>query len=208
MCVCVCAIFECACDGISVFGITVCEMGGSASKKVEERLEGSPLFQAAVYTSFQECLAFSQHSVPGVLLYQLLHASHRIYHLLPTAHHQDDEDPASLIKHKWLPSLPSQSDVDHTLRQGGFALAGKQYLTLEEFREFASRLFCNMAVATAERRLALYVPVGSIALLVTHLAAKRLPVLGPAYRSAGLLTPGLLLGSVLGAVAALGFGFP
>eukprot|EP00250_Pteridium_aquilinum_P034854 c8220_g1_i1 orf=298-882(-) len=194
-------------------------MGGCASKKVEEKLKESALFQVAVDTSFEECLAMSQHTAAGVFLYQLLDASCRIYFLIPLSADQapqqdaegddeEEEDPAPLLKQKWLSSPPSQSDVDQALRHSGLAPTGTQYLTLEEFREFASCLFRDMVVASAEHRLALYVPVGSITVLVAHLLAGRLPIVGPAYRSAGLFTPGLLLGSVLGAVSALGFRFP
>ncbi|KAI5055341.1 hypothetical protein GOP47_0030486 [Adiantum capillus-veneris] len=177
-------------------------MGISASKKVEKKLRESTRFQAAVCTSFEECIAISHHTAAGVFLYQLCDASRRIYDLISSpADHADD--PAFLLKQRWLPSPPTQADVDLTLRDGGFAPSGKQFLTLAEFHEFACCLFRDMAVTSAEHRLAMYVPIGSIAMLAVHLSVRRLP----AYRSAGLLGPGIL-GTVMATMLALGFRFP
>ena len=60
-----------------------------------------------------------------------------------------------------------------------------------------------MGLGNACHRLALYVPVGSVAVLCAHLTANRLPLIGPMYRAAGPLMPALLLGSVIGVVVSV-----
>ncbi|KAH7289279.1 hypothetical protein KP509_31G067700 [Ceratopteris richardii] len=179
-------------------------MGASASKKVEEILKDSPLFQGAVRKSFEDCLALDQHKAPGVYLYQLPDAGLRIFRYLVSAPVEEHgEDAALLLQQRWVPSPPSQADVDLTLKKGGFAPSGKHFLTLEEFHEFALCLFRDMAITAAEQRLSLYVPLASIAMLAVHLTFRRSPI----YKSAGLVAPGTL-GSVLGFVVAFGCRFP
>ncbi|MCO5611647.1 hypothetical protein L7F22_065901 [Adiantum nelumboides] len=178
-------------------------MGISASRRVEKQLRASPRFQAAVCTSFEECTALSHHTAGGVFFYQLCDASRRIYELISSLPPDHAEDSVCLLKQRWLPSPPIQADVDLSLRDGGFAPSGKQFLTLTEFQEFALCLFRDMVITSVEHQVVLYVPIGSIAMLALHLSARRLP----AYRSAGLLGPGIL-GSVLATVLALGFSFP
>lgn len=65
---------------------------------------------------------------------------------------------------------------------------------------FSTSIFRDMGLTTACHRLAVYVPVSSISVLCAHLVAKKLPLVGPAYRAGGPLVPGLLLGSIIGVV--------
>jgi hypothetical protein len=171
-------------------------MGQSLSKRIEETLSTSSPFQAAVHASFEECMILSQHSFPGLQLYQLLDASNRIYDKIVI----DEDDVISRYKERWLPQPPSQLQVDTTVKKERFYRGGQQSLSIDEFRIFSIVLFRDMGLTTARHRLALYVPLGSLAVLVADLTAKRLPVIGPMYRAGGPLMPGLLLGSVIGGV--------
>lgn len=141
-------------------------------------------------------MILAQHSFPGLQIYQLLDASRRIYHKIVT----DRDDVLSRYKDRWLPQPPSQLQVDSTVRKERFFRGGQKALDIDEFRVFAIVLFRDMGLTTARNRLALYVPLGSLAVLVADLVAKKLPVVGPMYRAGGPLMPGLLLGSVIGGV--------
>ncbi|KAJ7519023.1 hypothetical protein O6H91_20G019700 [Diphasiastrum complanatum] len=176
-------------------------MGASASKKIEHALEKSSTFQKAVAISFEECVALSQHSFPGVCAYQLLDASTKIYEMISL----EEDDSISQYREKWLPQPPSQVEVDDTIQKERLFEGGRRTLDLKEFRLFATSLFRDMCLATACHRLALFVPVGSLGVLAAHLTASRLPFVGPMYRASGPLLPGLLLGSVVGAVLSLKF---
>lgn len=171
-------------------------MGQSPSKRIEEILSTSPAFQSAVHASFEECMVLSQHSSPGLQLYQLFDASNRIYEKLAV----DEDDVVSRYKQRWLPQRPSQLQVDTTVKKERFYRGGQKSLDIDEFRIFAIVLFRDMGLTTARYRLALYVPLGSLAVLVADLTAKKLPIIGPMYRAGGPLMPGLLLGSVIGGV--------
>lgn len=81
-------------------------MGSTPSKKIEETLESSSTFQAAVYASFEECMILSQHMFPGLQAYQLLDAAERIYEKLTSE--QEEEDAVLIYKEKWLPQAPTQ----------------------------------------------------------------------------------------------------
>lgn len=76
----------------------------------------------------------------------------------------------------------------------------RRTVAIDEFRAFALVLFRDMGLATVRHWLVVYVPLGTLAVLVADLCAKRLPVVGPMYRARGVLIPGLLLGSVVGGV--------
>ncbi|XP_024400275.1 uncharacterized protein [Physcomitrium patens] len=167
-------------------------MGQSPSKRVEETLSTSLSFHAAVDASFEECMALSQHAFPGLQLYQLLDASRRVYDKIPLP----EEDEVARYKQRWLPHRPTQAQVDATVRKERL----RRTVAIDEFRAFALVLFRDMGLATARHRLVVYVPLGTLAVLVTDLCAKRLPVVGPMYRAGGVLMPGLLLGSVVGGV--------
>lgn len=174
-------------------------MGGSPSKRIERNLSSSSAFQAAIEASFEECMILAQHSFPGLQAYQLLDASIRIYDKITL----EEEDIVSQYKERWLPNPPTQLDVDAAIQKERLYEGGRKALPMEDFRTFATTLFRDMVLTTACHRLAVYVPVGSLAVLCAHLAAKRLPVIGPMYISAGPLMPGLLLGSVIGVVVSL-----
>ena len=171
-------------------------MGQSPSKRIEETLSTSSAFQAAVHASFEECMTLSQHSFPGLQFYQLLDASRRIYDKIV----MDEDDAVSRYKKRYLPQPPSQLQVHTAVKKERFYRGGQKSMAIDEFRIFAISLFRDMGLTTARHRLALYVPLGSLAFLIADLTAKKLPVIGPMYRAGGPLMPGLLLGSVIGGV--------
>lgn len=179
-------------------------MGSSASKRVETKLQSSVLFQTAVQSSFEECLGLSQHASAGIFAYQLLDATNSIFKSIPS----QNEDPVSRLKDQWLPDPPTHSDIHRTIRQEGLLDGGKQTLSLEEFRFFAVCVFRDMILTAGEHHLGFCVPVGALGLLLAHFAAIRLPVVGPIYKSSGLIIPGILVSSGLGALAALLLNFP
>lgn len=80
-------------------------MGGTPSKKIEETLETSSPFQAAVDSSYEECMTLSQHRFSGLQAYQLLDAAIRVYEKLAAL---EDDDVIVKYKEKWLPQAPSQ----------------------------------------------------------------------------------------------------
>lgn len=141
-------------------------------------------------------MILAQHAYPGLQIYQLKDASTRIYHKIVA----DADDVLSRYKERWLPQPPTQLQVDSTVKKERFFRGGQKALDLDEFRVFAIVLFRDMGLTTARHRLALYVPLGTLAVLVADLAAKKLPAIGPMYRAGGPLMPGLLLGSVIGGV--------
>lgn len=171
-------------------------MGQSPSKRIEEILSTSSAFQTAIHASFEECMILSQHSFPGLQMYQLLDASRLIYDKIEG----DQDNVLSRYKTRYLPQPPSQLQVDSIIRKERFFRGGQKSLDIDEYRVFAIELFRDAGLATARHRLALYVPLGSLAVLVADLTAKRLPMIGPMYRAGGPLMPGLLLGSVVGGV--------
>ncbi|CAM6125976.1 unnamed protein product [Calypogeia fissa] len=174
-------------------------MGGNPSKTIEERLETSAAFQAAVDSTYEECITLSPHKVPGLQAYQLHDAAMRVYEKLAAV---EDDDVISKYKEKWLPQPPSQLDVDRTIEKEKLFEAGKQVVSLEDFRVFATTLFKDMGLTTACNRLAVYVPASSLGVIAAHMVVKRLPVVGPAYRGAGPLMPGLLFTSVIAFIIA------
>jgi hypothetical protein len=176
-------------------------MGQSPSKKIEGTLSTSSAFQAAICASFEECMILSQHSYPGLQVYQLLDASIRIYDKIII----DEDDKVSRYKERWLPNPPSQLEVDATIKKERLLRGGQKVLDVDEFRMFATVLFRDMGLTTARHRLALYVPLGSLAVLIADLSARKLPLIGPMYRAGGPLMPGLLLGSVVGVVVSTKF---
>lgn len=91
-------------------------------------------------------------------------------------------------------------DVDRTIKKEKLFEGGKHVIALEDFRVFATTLFKDMGLATACNRLAVYVPASGLGVIVAHVVVKRLPLVGPAYRAAGPLLPGLLFGSVVGVI--------
>lgn len=91
-------------------------MGSSPSKKIEETLEASHTFQAAVDASYEECMILSQHIFPGLQAYQLLDAAERIYEKLTADEEEKEEDAVLLYKERWLPQPPTQvSDQTYIL---------------------------------------------------------------------------------------------
>lgn len=170
-------------------------MGGSPSKKIEEALESSSTFKAAVDASYNEAMILAQHKFPGIQAYQLLDTVVRVYEKLASI---DDDDVIVKYTEKWLPQAPSQLDVDRTIKKEKLFEGGKLVVSLEDFRVFATTLFKDMGLATACTRLAVYVPASSLGVIVAHVVVKRLPIVGPAYRAAGPIIPGLLFTSVIG----------
>jgi hypothetical protein len=95
-----------------------------------------------------------------------------------------------------------QAEVDRTIQKEKLYQGGKQVVSLEDFRIFATTLFRDMGLAAACNKLAVLVSAGSLGALLAHMIVKRLPLLGPAYRAASPIMPGLLLGSVVGLILA------
>lgn len=176
-------------------------MGSSPSKRLETELRDSPSFQSAITNTYEECMNLTQHAFPGPCLYQLLHASTSIYSLLLSS---SQDDPAAKIQQKWLPQPPTQLQIDRTLRKLKLLSKGKSAsLNLEEFRAFILSLFKDMALSSAFKSMAFYIPVGFVAILSSHLIAQRLPLIGPMYRTRGPRLPRVMAGYAAGTTAAV-----
>ncbi|XP_056173403.1 uncharacterized protein LOC115681288 [Syzygium oleosum] len=138
-------------------------MGISASKRVRSSLRSSPEFDSACDTAYDHCLALTQHAFDGVFPYQLSSASALLHRSLSLSF--------PLVS-RWVPSPPSQSQVDRALRRataadrrspgagGGGEGDGPQLLGAAEFREWAAELFAGAVVEGAGRAAMTRVPIG------------------------------------------------
>ncbi|XP_030536613.2 uncharacterized protein LOC115745287 [Rhodamnia argentea] len=135
-------------------------MGISASKRVRSSLHSLPEFDSACDSAYDHCLVLTQHAFDGVFPYQLSSASARLHHSLSSA---------SALVSRWVPSPPSQSQVDRALRAttrrmprpaGGGGGDGPQLLGEAEFREWAVELFAGAVVESAGKAVLTRVPIG------------------------------------------------
>ncbi|KAI6695974.1 hypothetical protein NL676_023684 [Syzygium grande] len=139
-------------------------MGISASKRVRSSLCSSPEFDSACATAYDHCLALTQRAFDGVFPYQLSSASALLHRSLSLS---------SPLVSRWVPSPPSQSQVDRALRRataadrrspggggGGGEGDGPRLLGAAEFREWAAELFAGAVVEGAGRAVMTRVPIG------------------------------------------------
>ncbi|KAI3430202.1 uncharacterized protein J3R85_008226 [Psidium guajava] len=134
-------------------------MGISASKRVRSSLHSLPEFGSACDSAYAHCLALTQHAFDGVFPYQLSSASAHLHRSLSSA---------SPLVSRWVPSPPSQSQVDRALRAttrrmprpGGGGGDGPQLLGEAEFREWAVELFAGAVVESAGKAVLTRVPIG------------------------------------------------
>ncbi|PIA55975.1 hypothetical protein AQUCO_00700354v1 [Aquilegia coerulea] len=128
-------------------------MGQSASKRVENSLHGSSEFRTACESVYKEALDLAQHIFPGIRPYQLFNACTKLHQTLSTV------DP--LIK-KWVPSPPSQSQVDSALSTVIQRSKSSDFETLNytKFEAFAVELYKCAVVGNAGKALLQRVPFG------------------------------------------------
>lgn len=138
-------------------------MGISASKRVRSALRSSPEFDSACDTAYDHCLALTQRAFDGVFPYQLSSASALLHRSLSLS---------SPLVSRWVPTPPSQSQVDRALRRataadrrspgggGGVEGDGPRLLGAAEFREWAAELFAGAVVEGAGRAVMTRVPIG------------------------------------------------
>ncbi|KAF7846756.1 hypothetical protein BT93_L3801 [Corymbia citriodora subsp. variegata] len=136
-------------------------MGISSSKKrVESSLHSSPEFDSACDSAYAHCLSSTQHAFDGVFPYQLSSAAAHLHRSLSST---------SPLVSRWLPSPPSQSQVDRALRAttrrrplppAGGGGDGPQLLDAAEFREWGVELFAGAVVESAGRAVLTRVPIG------------------------------------------------
>ncbi|KAL3724335.1 hypothetical protein ACJRO7_029498 [Eucalyptus globulus] len=135
-------------------------MGIAGSKKrVQSSLHASPAFDSACDSAYAHCLSLTQHAFPGVFPYQLSSAAAHLHRSLSSS---------SPLVSRWVPSPPSQSQVDRALRatahprplppSGGGD--GPQLLEAAEFKEWAGELFAGAVVESAGRAVLTRVPIG------------------------------------------------
>ncbi|KAJ0973024.1 hypothetical protein J5N97_020983 [Dioscorea zingiberensis] len=126
-------------------------MGLIASKKVEETIASSPAFTAACDSIYADCLSEAQHAFPGLRRYQLPDAAVRLRASLSTT--------IPLI-HRWVPSPPSQAQVDAALRRLD-PNAEWENLSPNEFQSFAAELFRESVVSGVSAAVIQRVSIGA-----------------------------------------------
>lgn len=131
-------------------------MGISGSKRVKTTLSNSPEFDSACDSAYEESLSLAQHVFAGVRPYQLLSAADHIHRNLSSLRFP-------LIT-KWVPSPPSQSQVDSALRvitiSRVTAEEEDEILGMEEFKEWAVEVFAEAVVGNARKAIASRIPLG------------------------------------------------
>ncbi|XP_009142202.1 uncharacterized protein LOC103866082 [Brassica rapa] len=125
-------------------------MGISGSKRVKTTLSNSPEFHSACDSAFEESLSLAQHAFAGVRPYQLLSAAAHIHRNLSSF---------PLII-RWVPSPPSQSQVDSVLRVIASRVTAVDILGPEEFKEWAIEVFTGTVVGNARKAVASRIPLG------------------------------------------------
>lgn len=140
-------------------------MGLSASTRAKRSLRNSSQFDSVCDSVYTECLDLSQHVIPGVHPYQLPGASLRLHHSLSDHH--------PLIK-RWVPSPPTQLQVDRALRAVTHSVDSSPDQTLgrAEFKAFAVELFADAVVAGARRAVLRRLPIGVLGIAVVGVAAR------------------------------------
>ncbi|GAB4825580.1 hypothetical protein Ancab_008454 [Ancistrocladus abbreviatus] len=138
-------------------------MGLSASKRVSRSFRDSSDFNSACDSVFEECLTLTQHAFPGIFAYQLSDASFRLHLSLSLSN--------PLVK-KWLPSPPSQAQVDRAYRllshSGATSSASggdnrqveARTLSSDKFKAFALELFTDAVLSNARKAVIVRVPIG------------------------------------------------
>ncbi|XP_010529013.1 PREDICTED: uncharacterized protein LOC104805901 isoform X2 [Tarenaya hassleriana] len=136
-------------------------MGISASKRVKAVLTNSPEFDSACDSAYEHSISLAQHAFPGVRRYQLLSAAADVHRNLSTLRF-----PLVL---KWVPSPPSQSQVDSALRVIASRRRGREThgdsveeetLGPGEFKEWAVEVFTESVVGKARNAVLSGIPVG------------------------------------------------
>ncbi|KAF3555538.1 hypothetical protein F2Q69_00017950 [Brassica cretica] len=125
-------------------------MGISGSKRVKTTLSNSPEFHSACDSAYEESLSLAQHAFAGVRPYQLLSAAAHIHRNLFSF---------PLII-RWVPSPPSQSQVDSALRVIASRVTAANILGSEEFKEWAIEVFTETVVGNARKAVASRIPLG------------------------------------------------
>ena len=126
------------------------EMGISGSKRVKTTLSNSPEFHSACDSAYEESLSLAQHAFAGVRPYQLLSAAAHIHRNLSSF---------PLII-RWVPSPPSQSQVDSALRVIASRVTAADILGPEEFKEWAIEVLTETVVWNARKAVASRIPLG------------------------------------------------
>ncbi|KAG7574772.1 hypothetical protein ISN44_As09g029280 [Arabidopsis suecica] len=132
-------------------------MGISGSKRVTTILSNSPEFNSACDSAYEESLSLAQHVFAGVRPYQLVSAAAHIHRNLSSLGF-------SLIT-RWVPSPPSQSQVDSALRVTVSRVAAaeeEEILGPEEFKEWAVEVFVESIVGNARKTIASRIPLGIV----------------------------------------------
>lgn len=133
-------------------------MGISGSKRVTTILSNSPEFNSACDSAYEESLSLAQHAFAGVRPYQLVSAAAHIHRNLSSLGF-------SLIT-RWVPSPPSQSQVDSALRVTVSRVAAaeeeEEILGPEEFKEWAVEVFVESIVGNARKTIASRIPLGIV----------------------------------------------
>ncbi|KAG2309575.1 hypothetical protein Bca52824_029323 [Brassica carinata] len=124
-------------------------MGISGSKRVKTTLSNSPEFHSACDSAYEESLSLAQHAFAGVRPYQLLSAAAHIHRNLSSF---------PLII-RWVPSPPSQSRVDSSLRVITSRVT-VDVLGPEEFKKWAIEVFTGTVVGNARKAIASRIPLG------------------------------------------------
>ncbi|CAA7050483.1 unnamed protein product [Microthlaspi erraticum] len=126
-------------------------MGISGSKRVKTTLSNSREFDSACDSAYEESLSLAQHAFAGVLPYQLLPAATHIHRNLSSLRFP--------LVVRWVPSPPSQSQVDSALRVT-VKEEEEDVLGPEEFKEWAVEVFKETAVGNARKAVASRIPLG------------------------------------------------
>ncbi|KAL1191188.1 hypothetical protein V5N11_014251 [Cardamine amara subsp. amara] len=131
-------------------------MGISGSKRVKTAIYKSPEFDSACDSAYEESLSLAQHAFAGVHPYQLHSAAAHIHRNLSSLRFP-------LIT-RWVPSPPSQSQVDSALRVTISRFAAEEgddeILGLKEFKIWAVEVFSESVVGNAKKTMASQIPLG------------------------------------------------
>ncbi|CAN8286633.1 unnamed protein product [Cochlearia groenlandica] len=127
-------------------------MGISSSKRVKTTLTNSSEFDSACDSAYDESLSLAQHAFAGVRLYQLSSAASHIHRNLTSLRFP-------LIV-KWVPSPPSQSQIDSALLRVVTDSESEEILEIEKFKEWAVEVFGESVVGNARKTVASRIPLG------------------------------------------------
>ncbi|KAL0739947.1 hypothetical protein Bca4012_081460 [Brassica carinata] len=103
-----------------------------------------------ILSAYEESLSLAQHAFAGVRPYQLLSAAAHIHRNLSSF---------PLII-RWVPSPPSQSQVDSALRVITSRVTTADVLGPEEFEKWAIEVFTGTVVGNARKAIASRIPLG------------------------------------------------